>query len=121
MITECILFSAPLSLQHPGIIGPESISSLLKLLTSMYLNQGIKFCINNCFVYPSFAQFMHICIFMHRFQPADSKSLRLRSAPFEMQLSHGLWGSPFKHSPSVCTKTVSSLLSESRQMIVYIT
>ena len=39
------------------------------------------------------------------FQPPDSKSLRLRCAVFEMQLSHGVWGSPFKCSPTVCTKS----------------
>ena len=34
--------------------------------------------------------------FLEIFWPADSKSLRLRSAAFEMQLSHGVWGLPFK-------------------------
>ena len=47
------------------------------------------------------------------FWPADSKSLRLKSAAFEMQLSHDVWGSPFKHSSIVCAKAVSSLLRES--------
>ena len=42
-------------------------------------------------------------------QPADSKSLWLRSAAFEMQLSLGVWGSPFKCPPTVCGKTISSL------------
>ena len=47
------------------------------------------------------------------FQPADSKSLiRLRRAAFEMQLSFDVRGSPFKCLPTVCTKTVSSLLME---------
>ena len=39
------------------------------------------------------------------------ESLRLRSA-FEMQLSHGIWGSTFKGPPTLCAKTVSSLLRE---------
>ena len=30
------------------------------------------------------------------FRPEDSKSLRLRYAAFEVQLCHGVWGSPFK-------------------------
>ena len=30
-----------------------------------------------------------------------------------MQLSHGVWGSPFKHLPTACAKTDSSLLRES--------
>ena len=47
------------------------------------------------------------------FQPADSKSLRLTSTAFEMQLSHGVWGSRFKRLTTVCAKTVSSLLKES--------
>ena len=47
------------------------------------------------------------------FWSADSKSLRLKSAAFEMQLRHGVWGSSFKLRPTVCTKTVSSLLGES--------
>ena len=48
------------------------------------------------------------------FRPADSKSLRLKSAAFEMQLlSHGVWGSPLKRGPTVCAKIVSSLLRES--------
>ena len=54
------------------------------------------------------------------FRPADSKSLRLRSAAFEMQLSHGVRGSPFKHPPIVSTKTVSSLLRGRTKMIAYI-
>ena len=29
-----------------------------------------------------------------------------------MQLSCGVWDSSFKHSPTVCAKTVSSLLKE---------
>ena len=36
------------------------------------------------------------------FRPADSKSLNLRIATFEMQLSHGVWDSPFKRSPTLC-------------------
>ena len=40
------------------------------------------------------------------FWPADSKSLRQRSAAFEMQLSHGAWGSSFKRHPTVCAKNV---------------
>ena len=32
------------------------------------------------------------------FWPAESKSLRLRSAASEMHLCHGVWGSPFKGS-----------------------
>ena len=47
------------------------------------------------------------------FWPAESKSLGLRSAAFEMQLCHGVWGSPFECPPTVCAKTVSSLLKES--------
>ena len=47
------------------------------------------------------------------FWPADSETLRLRSATFEMQLSHGVWVSPFKFPPNVCAKTVSSFLRES--------
>ena len=46
------------------------------------------------------------------FWPANSKGLRLRSAAFEMQLSHGVWGSLFESPPTVCRKTVSSLLGE---------
>ena len=47
------------------------------------------------------------------FWPADSKkSLKLRSAAFEMQLSYGVWDSPFKHDPAVGPKAVSSLLRE---------
>ena len=49
------------------------------------------------------------------FQSADSKSLRLRSAVFEMQLNHGVWCSPLKRPPTVCTKTVSSLLRAKRK------
>ena len=45
------------------------------------------------------------------FWPADSKSLRLRSAAFETQLCHGVWSSPIKCPPTASTKTVSSLLS----------
>ena len=40
------------------------------------------------------------------------ESLRLRSAAFEVQLSHGIWGSAFKGPPTVYTKAVSSLLKE---------
>ena len=47
------------------------------------------------------------------FRPADSKSLRLKIPAFEMQFSHGVWGSPFKRPPTVCNKTVPSLLRES--------
>ena len=47
------------------------------------------------------------------FGPADDKSLRMRSAAFEMQLSHGVWGSPFQRPPTVCAKNVPSLLRES--------
>ena len=47
-----------------------------------------------------------------KFRPTDSKSLRLRSAAFEMQLSHGVWGSPFKRHSTVCAKAVTSLLRE---------
>ena len=46
------------------------------------------------------------------FQLPDSKSLRLRSAAFEMQLIHGAWGSLLKRPPTVCAKTVSSFLRE---------
>ena len=35
------------------------------------------------------------------FGPANNKSLRLRSAAFEMQLSHGVWGLPFQRAPTV--------------------
>ena len=38
-----------------------------------------------------------------------------------MQLSHGICGSPFTRSPIVCAKTVSSLLKERMQTIVYVT
>ena len=55
------------------------------------------------------------------FRPADSKSLRLRSAAFEMQLHHGVWGSPLKRTPTTGAKTVSSLLRKSTQTIVYAT
>ena len=34
-----------------------------------------------------------------------------------MQLSHGVLGSPFKRPPTVCAKTVSSLLRESTKTI----
>ena len=37
-----------------------------------------------------------------------------------MPLSHGVWGLSFKRLPTVCAKTVSSLLRESRQTIVYV-
>ena len=47
------------------------------------------------------------------FPPEDSKSLRLRSTAFKMQLSQGVLGSLLKRPPGVCTKTVSSLLTES--------
>ena len=43
------------------------------------------------------------------FWPVDSKSLRLRCAAFEMQLSDGVWGSPFKRP----------LLSVLKQFLVY--
>ena len=46
--------------------------------------------------------------------------LRLRREVFEMPLSHGVWGLSFKRSPTVCAKTVSSLLRESGQTIVYV-
>ena len=46
-------------------------------------------------------------------QPADSKSLWLRSAAFEMQLSLGIWGSPCKCPPTLCGKAISSLHGES--------
>ena len=48
------------------------------------------------------------------FRLPDSKSLRLRHAALEMLHSHGVWGSSFKRPPSVCAKTVSSLLRESK-------
>ena len=47
------------------------------------------------------------------FGPASNKSLRLRSAAFEMQLSHGVWGQLFQRAPTVCARTVPSLLGES--------
>ena len=47
------------------------------------------------------------------FRLADSKSFRMRSAAFEMQLSHDVRGSPFKRPPAASAKTVSSLLRES--------
>ena len=50
------------------------------------------------------------------FWPPDSKSLRLRRAAFEMSLCH-VWGSPFKRVPTICAKTVSSLLRESTHMV----
>ena len=34
------------------------------------------------------------------FWPANSKSLRLRSAAFEMQLTQGVWNSSFKRPPT---------------------
>ena len=40
------------------------------------------------------------------FQPPNSQR-------HEILLSHGVWGSPFKRPPTVCPKTVSSLLRES--------
>ena len=52
------------------------------------------------------------------FRPADSKSLRLRSAAFEMRLIHVLWGSPFKRPLTVSTKTVSSLFRRRAKTIV---
>ena len=47
------------------------------------------------------------------FGPVSNKSLRLRSAAFEMQFSHGVWGLPFQCAPIVWAKTVPSLLGES--------
>ena len=47
------------------------------------------------------------------FWPADSKSLGLRSGACEMQLSCGVWGSPFKPPPTVSAKVASSWLRES--------
>ena len=44
------------------------------------------------------------------FWPVDSKSLQLRGATFETQLSHGVWGLSFKRPPTVCPKPVSSVL-----------
>ena len=35
------------------------------------------------------------------FGPANNKSLRLRSAGFEMQPSRGVWGPPFQRPPTV--------------------
>ena len=46
------------------------------------------------------------------FWPADSKSLILRIAAFEMLLIHGVWCSAFKHHPTSRAKTVSSFLRE---------
>ena len=39
------------------------------------------------------------------FGPANNKSLRLRNAAFEMQLSHGVWSLPFQCSPTVLAKS----------------
>ena len=47
------------------------------------------------------------------FRPADSKSFRMKSGKCQMQLNHGVWDSPFKRTPTVCVKRVSSLLRES--------
>lgn len=46
------------------------------------------------------------------FGPVNNKSLRLRSEALEMQLSRGVWGSPFKRLPTACAKKVYSLLKE---------
>ena len=53
------------------------------------------------------------------FQPADIKNLRLRSAAFQTQLSHGVWSSPFKRPATVSTKTVSSLLRGRTKTVVF--
>ena len=44
-------------------------------------------------------------------RPSDRKSLKLRTAAFEMQFI--VLGSPFKRPPIICAKTVYSLLGES--------
>ena len=51
---------------------------------------------------------------MKIFWPAGNKSLRLRSAVFEVELRHGVWGSSFKRFSTACAKTNSSLFGESR-------
>ena len=38
------------------------------------------------------------------FWPTDSKSLRLRSASFEIYPKHGVWDSPYKRLPNVLAK-----------------
>ena len=55
------------------------------------------------------------------FRPTDSKSLRLRSAAFGMQASHGVWGSPSKCPTTVSMKPVSSLLRGRTKTIVHVT
>ena len=56
-----------------------------------------------------------------RFRPADSKSLRLRSVAFEMQLSHGVWCFPFKRTPNVCAKTARRIKFRSSHPEVFLT
>ena len=51
--------------------------------------------------------------FLGIFSPEYSKSLKLRTAVFEMQLSHGVLWFTIQTSPIVCAKTVPSLLRES--------
>ena len=53
-------------------------------------------------------------LIMKIFWPAGNKSLRLRSAVFEVELRHGVWGSSFKCFSTACAKTNSSLFGESR-------
>ena len=55
------------------------------------------------------------------FWPPDIKGLKLRRAAFKMLFSQGVRGSSFKRPPIVCAKTVSNLLRESTQAIVYVT
>ena len=55
------------------------------------------------------------------FWPPDIKGLKLRRAAFKMLFSQGVRGSSFKRPPIVCAKTVSNLLRESTQTIVYVT
>ena len=49
----------------------------------------------------------------------SSKGFRLRSAAFEMQLSHGVWNSPFKRQHTLYAKKVFSLLRDITSTTVY--
>ena len=76
----------------------------------MYSNRGCEWKIIGGMLQSSLKNKSRSHFLEEIFRPADSKSLKLRSMAFEIQLSHGVWGSPFKHDPTVCAKTVSSLL-----------
>ena len=54
------------------------------------------------------------------FLPPDSKCLRLNWEAFEMRLNHGVLGSPFKRTQTVCAKTVTRLLRESMSITIHI-